>query len=155
MQVWIDADACPKAVREIILRACRKRRVPVTLVADRYLHIKASKLVRAIQVPRGQDAADDQIASMMAKDDVVITGDIPLASRVVELGGTALNPRGELYTEANVRERLSIRDFAQDLRDFGVDTGGPKPYTERDRKRFADAFDRTLTQQLARSRADQ
>ena len=149
MKIWIDADACPRAVREITIKACTKRRILVILVADRHLNLRPSKMVSLIRVPTGEDAVDDRIVEEVKEKDIVITADLPLASRVVDLGCTALNPRGFVYTEANVRERVSMRDFAQELRDVGLDTGGPKPFSERDRKKFADALDRTITRQLA------
>ena len=146
MQIWVDADACPKVIKEILYRAAERVGVPLTLVANRPLRIPPSPYIRALQVPRGFDVADNQIIDQIQADDLVITADIPLAAAVIEKGGHALDPRGELYTESNVRERLSVRDFMDELRSTGVVTGGPSEFSQGNRKAFANELDRFLRQ---------
>ena len=144
MQIWVDADACPNAIKEILYRAADRVRVPLTLVANRPLHIPPSPYIRTLQVPAGFDVADNQIVDQIQADDLVITADIPLAAAVIEKGGHALDPRGELYTASNVRERLSVRDFMDELRSTGVVTSGPSEFTQGNRKAFANELDRFL-----------
>jgi len=146
VQIWVDADACPKVIKEILYRAAERVGVPLTLVANRPLRIPPSPYIRALQVPRGFDVADNQIIDQIQADDLVITADIPLAAAVIEKGGHALDPRGELYTESNVRERLSVRDFMDELRSTGVVTGGPSEFSQGNRKAFANELDRFLRQ---------
>jgi uncharacterized protein len=150
VKIWIDADACPKVVKELVFKASFRLEVSVTLVANSYMAVPPSPLINSIQVDQGADVADQYIVEHVEKDDLVITADIPLAAFVVEKGATAINPRGELYTEENVRERLSVRDFMQDLRDSGVDTGGPAAFGPKDKEAFANSLNRLLTQ-LTRS----
>jgi uncharacterized protein YaiI (UPF0178 family) len=145
MHIWVDADACPLAIKEILYRAAARAQVPMTLVANRLLGVPRSPWIRAIQVARGFDVADNEIARLLEAGDLVVTADIPLAADVVGRGGHALNPRGELYTPENIRERLATRDFMEKLRETGVQTGGPAPLDNTDRKRFADQLDRLLT----------
>jgi len=145
MKIWVDADGCPNAVKEIIFRAAAKRQVETVLVANRILYTPQSKFISSIVVSQGLDVADDWIAEHVADEDLVITADIPLAARVVERGATGINPRGETYTEENVRERLSIRDFMADLREQGVQTGGAPPFGPKDKQSFANSLDRILT----------
>ena len=145
MKVWIDADACPKAVKEIIFRAAQKRGANVVVVANKAMHVPDSTHIQMIQVPGGPDVADDYIVEHAASGDVAITADIPLAARLVPEKVAVLTPRGEELDAENVRERLSMRDFMTDLRDAGVMTGGPKAFSERDKNQFANALDRTLT----------
>jgi len=147
MQIWVDADACPLVIKEILYRAAERKQVSMTLVANKPLHTPRSKFLHSIQVGRGFDVADNEIARRMAAGDLVITADIPLAADVIERGGHALNPRGEFYSPDNIRERLATRDFLAELRDSGVQTGGPAPLDQTDRKRFADALDRFLARQ--------
>ena len=145
MQIWVDADACPGAIKEILFRAAERVRVPLTLVANKPLRTPASPFIRAVQVPAGFDVADDKIAGQVRPGDLVITADIPLASEVIERGGHALSPRGELYTEDNIQERLSVRNFMDELRSSGVDTGGPPTFGKSDCQAFANQLDRFLT----------
>ena len=147
MEIWVDADACPAVIKEILYRAAERVQVSMTLVANKPLHTPRSKFLRSIQVARGFDVADNEIAQRMAAGDLVITADIPLAADVIERGGHALNPRGEFYSPDNIRERLATRDFLAELRESGVLTGGPAPLDQTDRKRFADALDRFLARQ--------
>jgi hypothetical protein len=144
MHIWVDADACPLAVKEILYRAAERAEVPMTLVANKLLGAPRSRFIRALQVPHGFDVADNEIAKRLAPGDLVITADVPLAADVIARGGHALNPRGELYTPDNIRERLETRDFLAKLRETGVQTGGPAPFDYTDRKRFADQLDRFL-----------
>lgn len=145
MKIWVDADGCPKPVKELVMRAAAKRRVYVTLVANRPLYVPRSAWVSATVVASGLDVADDWITEQVQPDDLVITADIPLAARVVERGATGISPHGAEYTADNVRQRLSVRDFMHELRESGVETGGAPPYSERDKQRFAAALDRFIT----------
>ena len=149
MHIWVDADACPLAVKEILYRAAERSQVPMTLVANKLLGTPRSPWIRAIQVARGFDVADNEIAKRLEAGDLVITGDIPLAADVIARGGHAINPRGELYSKENIEERLATRDFMAKLRETGVETGGPAPLDNTDRKRFADQLDRFLARRKA------
>ena len=144
MHIWVDADACPLAVKEILYRAAERLEVPMTLVANKLLGVPRSSWIRALQVSRGFDVADNEIARRLEAGDLVITADIPLAADVIGRGGHAINPRGELYSTENIRERLATRDFMEKLRETGVQTGGPAPFDRTDSKRFADQLDRFL-----------
>lgn len=148
MKVWVDADACPRPVREVIFRAVKRLSLPCSLVANRWLDPPAGELFSSVVVPKGLDEADSWIITHVEAGDVVITADIPLAAQVVEKGAWGINPRGEVYTEDNVRERLSVRDFMTELREAGVQTGGPAPFGPRDVQRFAAGLDRLLTKAL-------
>ncbi len=148
--IWVDADACPRPVREILVRASERVGVAVTLVANQAVPVRRSALVQSVQVPTGIDAADSHIAREVAAGDLVITADIPLAAEVVARGATALSPRGERYTDENIRERLRMRDFMDLLRGTGVDTGGPAPFGPGERARFAKALDSWLARRSAR-----
>jgi uncharacterized protein YaiI (UPF0178 family) len=148
MKVWIDADACPKMVKELIYKASFRLKVDVCLVANSYLTIPLAPNLSFIKVDSGADVADAYIVEHSSEEDLVVTADIPLAALIVKKGATAINPRGEIYTEENISERLSVRNFMQDLRDGGVDTGGPPPLGPKDKERFANAFDRIMTQLL-------
>ncbi len=148
LKIWIDADACPRVVKEVIFKASFRLKVPVCLVANSYMAVPQEPLISLVQVEKGADIADLYIFDQVTVNDLVITADIPLAALVVEKGATAINPRGELYTEENVRERLSMRDFMQTLRDSGVDTGGPSPFGPKDKERFANSVDRILTRMM-------
>ncbi len=143
-QIWIDADACPKVIKEILFRAADRVGVPVTLVANQPLPIPRSRYIRSIQVAAGFDVADNHIVQRAEAGDLVITADIPLAAEVIAKGCLALNPRGDLYTEDNIRQRLSMRDFMDTLRSSGVDTGGPASLSQADRQAFANQLDRLL-----------
>lgn len=145
MKIWIDADACPRVIKEIIFRASERLGLPVVLVANKSLTKHSTKLVESVVVAAGFDVADDYIAEHAAAEDLVITADIPLAARIVTGGGTALDPRGELYTEENVGERLSMRDLMMELRSCGTALGGPSQFGLADRQRFASSLDRILT----------
>lgn len=144
MNIWVDADACPAVIKDILFRAAERKRIMTTLVANQMLRVPPSQYVRAVQVPAGFDVADHHIAAQVQAGDLVITADIPLAAMVIERGGTALNPRGELYSAANIRESLSMRDFMEGLRSSGVQTGGPPPFSQADRQAFANQLDRLL-----------
>ncbi|MDD2852339.1 MAG: YaiI/YqxD family protein [Desulfuromonadaceae bacterium] len=148
MKIWIDADACPRVIKEIVFRASERLQIPVCLVANKKLTKHETYLVEAIVVADGSDVADDYIADHSAPDDLVITADIPLAARIVANGGVALDPRGEQYDEENVGERLSIRDLMMELRSGGLVQGGPAQFSMTDRQRFASSLDRLLTRML-------
>ena len=144
MQIWVDADACPGAIKEILFRAADRERVQVTLVANSALRVPPSPYLRTLQVPAGLDVADKRIVELLAPADLVITADIPLAAAAIEKNAHALNPRGELYTKDNIRERLSMRNFMDELRGSGVTTGGPAALGPRDRQAFANSLDSFL-----------
>lgn len=148
MKIWIDADASPRVVKEIVFRAAERLQLQVCLVANKPLTKHHSRLISSVVVPEGPDLADDYIAEHASTRDLVITADIPLAARIVEKGGVALDPRGELYTEDNVGERLSVRDLMFELRADGFTGGGPAQFGLVDRQRFASSFDRTVTRLL-------
>ena len=145
MHIWVDADACPAVIKTILFRAAERQEIPLTLVANKLLTVPRSSWIRALQVSRGFDVADNEIAKRIARGDLVITADIPLAADAIGRGAHVLNPRGELYTKENIQERLGTRDFLEKLRETGVQTGGPAPLDNTDRKRFADQLDRLLT----------
>jgi len=149
MQIWVDADACPQVIKQILYRAAERAQIRTTLVANKMLAVPRSKFVRAIQVGRGFDVADNEISRRAAAGDLVVTADIPLAADVIGRGGHALNPRGEFYSADNIRERLAMRDLLEKLRETGVQTEGPAPIDHSDRKRFADALDRFLAKRPA------
>jgi len=143
-QIWVDADACPKVIKEILYRAADRVGIQVTLVANQSLNVPKSKHINTIQVPPGFDVADNYIVQQSNAGDLVITADIPLASEAIEKGCLALNPRGDLYTKDNIRQRLSMRDFMDTLRSSGVDTGGPPAFNHSDRQAFANQLDKLL-----------
>lgn len=145
MKIWIDADACPRVIKEIVFRASERLQVPVSLVANKSLAKHTTGLIESIVVADGFDVADDYIADHAVLDDLVITADIPLAARVVGKGGVALDPRGELYSEENMGERLAMRDLMAELRSGGLVQGGPGQFSMTDRQRFASSLDRLLT----------
>ena len=151
MRIWIDADGCPRPVKEAVFKVSARRKLPVCLVADRQVGRPSNPLVTTVRVTGDMDAADRYIADHLEPGDLVITTDLPLAAIVVEKGALGLNPRGELYSEQNVRERLSMRDFMTGLRETGVVTGGPAPYGPKDRQRFVEALDRLLTSCLGQA----
>jgi uncharacterized protein YaiI (UPF0178 family) len=146
MQIWVDADACPNVIKDILFRAAERLRVQVTLVANKLLRIPPSPFIKALQVSRGFDMADNEITRLVESGDLVITADIPLAADVIERGGHVLDPRGEFYTKDNIKERLTLRDFMDGLRASGVETGGPAPFVQSDRQAFANQLDRFLAQ---------
>lgn len=144
MQIWVDADACPKVIKEILFRAAERRQIPLTLVANKLLHCPPSRVIRAMQVPAGFDVADNRIVELTETGDLVVTADIPLAAGVIAKGGHALNPRGELYTKDTIQERLIMRNFMENLRSSGVETGGPPALSQSDRQAFANQLDKFL-----------
>ena len=144
MQIWVDADACPAVIRDILFRAADRARMRVTLVANQPVRRAVSPYIHFVQVPAGLNVADARIVEMMEAGDLVITADVPLAAAVTEKGGVALDPRGTLYTTENVRERLSVRNFLDELRGSGVNTGGPATLGKRERQLFANQLDRWL-----------
>lgn len=146
MQIWVDADACPNVIKEVLFRAADRTGIMVTLVANQPLKTPPSKLIRTLQVASGFDVADNEIVQRVEKNDLVITADIPLAAEVIEKGGIALNPRGERYTPDTIRERLNIRDFMDTMRASGIQTGGPNTLNQRDRQQFANELDKWLQQ---------
>ncbi|TBR38949.1 MULTISPECIES: YaiI/YqxD family protein [Dyella] len=140
-QIWVDADACPAAIKEILFRAAEREQVQVTLVANQFLRTPPSRFVRAIQVAGGFDVADNEIVQRVSTGDLVVTQDIPLASQVIAKGALAVHPRGELYTPDTIAQRLSMRNFMDELRGSGVDTGGPSAFHPRDKQAFANTLD--------------
>jgi uncharacterized protein YaiI (UPF0178 family) len=143
-QIWVDADACPKVIKEILYRAAERVKVTLILVANQPLQVPGSRYIRAVQVAPGFDIADNYIVQQLQPGHLVITADIPLAAEVVPKGGLALSPRGDLYTEENIRQRLTMRDFMDTLRGSGIQTGGPPPLSQSDRQAFANQLDRLL-----------
>jgi len=144
MQIWVDADACPNVIKEILFRAADRVAVQVVLVANQFIQVPRSPYIRTVQVTAGFDVADNYIVQQAAPGDLVITADIPLASEAIDKGCLALNPRGELYTEENIRQRLNMRDFMDTMRASGIDTGGPPAFSQADRMAFANQLDRLL-----------
>jgi uncharacterized protein YaiI (UPF0178 family) len=147
MFIWVDADACPNVIKEVLYRAADRTGTTVTFVANQFLRVPPSPYLRTLQVPAGFDVADNEIVRRCQPGDLVITADIPLAAEVIEKGAAALNPRGERYSPATIRERLTMRDFMDTLRSSGVQTGGPAAMSPRDRQQFANELDSWLTQQ--------
>ena len=143
--VWVDADACPNAIKEVLFRAAEKRRIPVTLIANQFLRTPPSKFISSVQVEAGFDVADNAIVERLSAGDLVITQDIPLADEVISKGGSALSPRGMLYTKENIKDHLSRRDMLDELRSSGVVTGGPAALDKKDVQTFANGLDRFLT----------
>lgn len=148
LPIWVDADACPSAIKEILYRTARRLQVELILVANQSMRIPSSDLIRLITVPDGADVADNKIIEMLEPGDIVITGDIPLAARVVEKSGIAIGVRGELFDDSSVHDRLASRDLMEQFRSAGADTRGPKPLTQKDIQTFANVLDRTLTRSL-------
>lgn len=149
-RIWVDADACPVVIKEMLFRAAERAQVEVTLVANQWLRTPpSSRYVRAVQVPSGLDVADTEIVQRVRAGDLVVTQDIPLAALVVERDALAINPRGELYTRETIAQRLSMRNFMDELRGAGIDTGGPAAFHPRDRQAFANQLDRWLARRHA------
>jgi uncharacterized protein YaiI (UPF0178 family) len=144
MHLWVDADACPGVIKEILFRAAERVGIRLTLIANQPIQTPPSKLIDSVQVAAGFDVADDEIVRRVSSGDLVVTADIPLAAEVIEKGALVLTPRGEAQTRENIRSRLQMRDFMETLRGSGIHTGGPSALTAADRKRFADALDRYL-----------
>jgi uncharacterized protein YaiI (UPF0178 family) len=144
MQIWVDADACPVEIKEMLYRAAQRRQVQVTLVANQVLRTPPSPLINFLLVPGGMNMADRRIAELVAPGDLVVTADVPLAADVVAKGGQALNPRGELYTNANIGEKLAMRNLLDDMRGAGHTLRGPSNFTANDRQAFANQLDRWI-----------
>lgn len=149
MKIYVDADACPAVIKEILFRAAERTQIITTLVANQFITTPRSPFIKFIQVGHGFDVADNEIIKLVEAGDLVITADIPLASEVIDEGGHALNPRGELYTVDNIKARLTMRDFMDTLRSSGVDTGGPSPLNQSDRQSFANSLDKFLVRHLS------
>ncbi len=146
MKIWVDADACPKAIKEILFRVAERTKISVTLVANSPLHLPCSSFINLIHVGSGSDIADDEIANKCEAGDLIITADIPLAARVVEKGAQALDPRGTIYDTNNIGQILSMRNFMNELRGNGVETGGPSGFGQKEKFKFANALDKFITQ---------
>ncbi|WP_317202152.1 YaiI/YqxD family protein [Janthinobacterium sp.] len=144
MQIWVDADACPVVIKDILYRAAERLELTLTLVANQSLRIPASRHIRSVRVAAGADVADREIIRLLTAGDLVVTGDIPLAADVLKKGGYALNPRGEFYTADNIAQHLTMRAFLEELRGGGIDTGGPAAFSQGDRQNFAKQLDRHL-----------
>lgn len=150
MAIWVDADACPNVIKEILFRAADRTQTPVTLVANQNIRVPPSRFIRSVRVAAGFDVADNEIVRLCEAGDLVITADIPLAAEVLAKGAAAVNPRGERYTEATIRERLTMRDFMDTLRASGIQTGGPDSLSQRDRQQFAAQLDKWLLERQRR-----
>ncbi len=146
MKIWVDADACPVVIKEILFRAAIRTQTTVMLVANQSLKVPPSPYIKSIQVLKGFDVADNEIIRQSQNGDLVITSDIPLAADVIKKGSLALSPRGDLFSKDNIKARLNMRDFLDTMRASGADTGGPSPLTDKDNKRVSDSLDRILTQ---------
>lgn len=151
MKIWVDADACPVVIKDILFRAAQRTGVQLTLVANQPMRIPPSRHIKSLQVTSGFDVADNEIVKRLDVDDLVITSDIPLAAEVIENGGYALSPRGELYSSDNIRARLNMRDFMDTLRASGINTGGPPALSQSDRQSFANHLDRLLTKHVKKA----
>lgn len=151
MKIWVDADACPNVIKEILFRAAERRQIDCILVANQAMRLPPSRFIRFMQVPAGLDVADKRIVELLEAGDLVVTADIPLAAAVIDKQSLALNPRGELYTRENIRERLSIRNFMDGVRSGGVNTGGPPVLSNKDKQAFANQLDAWLAKQPPRS----
>ena len=145
MKIWVDADACPVVIKEILFRAAERTQTEITLVANQSITVPRSQYINTLRVHAGFDVADDEIVKRTQPDDLVITSDIPLASEVIDKGALALSPRGELFTRENIKARLNMRDFLETMRSSGVQTEGPAPLNQSDRQAFANHLDRLLT----------
>ncbi|MBT1445127.1 YaiI/YqxD family protein [Shewanella sp. JM162201] len=144
MQIWVDADACPSVIKEVLFRASERRQIPLTLVANQSIRVPPSPFIKSLRVAPGFDVADNEIVKRVSAGELVITADIPLAAEVIAKGALALNPRGELYTTENVKARLNMRDFMETLRASGIQSGGPAPLSQADRQAFANQLDKWL-----------
>jgi len=151
MQIWVDADACPNVIKDVLFRAAERLEIPLTLVANRLLRTPPSRFIKALQVPAGFDVADREIVRLAQAGDLVITGDIPLAADVLKKQAYALNPRGEFYTEDNIAQFLTMRSFMDELRSSGVETGGPAAFSQSDIRLFASRLDRHLNRHARKS----
>ncbi|PCJ48168.1 MAG: hypothetical protein COA74_09895 [Gammaproteobacteria bacterium] len=146
MKIWVDADACPVVIKEILFKAAGRTKILLTLIANQYIQTPPSPFINSLQVTSGFDVADDEIVKRCNEGDLVITSDIPLAYEIIEKQGIALSPRGELFTTENIKARLNIRDFMDTMRSSGVNSGGPPPLSQSDRQAFANHLDKILTQ---------
>lgn len=144
MKIWVDADACPAVIKDILFRAAERAKLPLTLIANKLLRVPPSPWIRALQVPQGFDVADQRIAEEAQAGDLVITADVPLAAQVIAKGAYVLDPRGEMLDAGNIAERLTLRNFMDGLRGSGVETGGPAAFSHADRQAFANSLDRLL-----------
>lgn len=149
MKIWVDADACPVVIKEILFKAAQRSLIDMVFVANQPIHTPPSRHISSLQVSQGFDVADDEIVKRLQTGDLVITSDIPLAAEVIEKGGQALSPRGELHTTENIRSRLNMRDFLDTMRASGANTGGPPPLSQSDRQHFANHLDRIITRYLS------
>ena len=150
MKIWVDADACPGVIKDILFRVADRLELEVILVANKLMRVPGSRFIRSMQVPNGADVADAEIVRLLEAGDLVVTGDIPLAADVLAKGGYALNPRGEFYTDATIAQQLTMRKFMEELRQNGVDTGGPAPFNQADQRNFGNALDRHLARNFKR-----
>ncbi|GGN25948.1 MULTISPECIES: YaiI/YqxD family protein [Marinomonas] len=148
MRLWVDADACPNVIKTILFRAAERVQIPCILVANQAIAVPPSKWIERRVVSSGFDVADNYIVDNIDAQDLVITADIPLASEVIEKGALAINPRGELYTKENIKQRLGMRDFMEQMRSSGVQTGGPATFSQQDRMAFANTLDKLLAQRI-------
>ena len=148
MSIWVDADACPAVIKEILFKAAQRTGIELTLVANHAMRVPKAPNIKMLSVSSGFDVADNEIVQRMRAGDLVVTADIPLASEVIDKQGDALNPRGEMYTTESIRSRLNMRDFMDTLRSSGINTGGPPALGNAERKAFADQLDRWLTRKL-------
>lgn len=146
MKIWVDADACPVVIKEVLFRAAQRTGVEITFVANQYIRTPAAANITSLQVEAGFDVADNEIVKRTEAGDLIITGDIPLADEVITKGGHALSSRGELFTKDNIKSRLNIRDFMETMRSSGIQSGGPTPMSQADRQQFANQLDKWLVQ---------
>ena len=144
MNIWVDADACPVVVKDILFRATQRTQIPLCLIANQFIKVPPSPYIKSLQVESGFDVADNEIVRRAADGDLVITADIPLADEVIDKGCIALSPRGELFTKENIKGRLTMRDFMETLRSSGIQSGGPPPLSQSDRMKFANHLDRII-----------
>ena len=144
MKIWVDADACPVVIKDILFRAAQRTEIPLCLIANQFIKVPPSPFIKSLQVESGFDVADNEIVRRTQDGDLVITADIPLADEVIDKGCTALSPRGELFTKENIKGRLTMRDFMETLRSSGIQSGGPPPLNQADRMKFANHLDRIL-----------
>jgi len=151
MKIWVDADACPKAVKEILFKTAVRREVQLTLVANQHMQVPSSQYIDTIKVSAGFDVADNEIVKLCQSGDLVITADIPLADKIVDKGATGLNPRGELYTEDNIKVILSMRNLMEELRSAGSVSGGPAAFSPKDKQNFTNQLDKFLTRNLSKN----
>ena len=152
MKIWVDADACPKVIKDILFRVADRAKVAVTLVANQWCRLPDSPFVSFVQVESGPDIADDEIVKRCEAGDLIITADIPLAARIVQKGALALDPRGTMYDENNIKQILSMRDFMDSLRGSGIETGGPNGFGQRERQLFANELDRFIARERGKGR---